>query len=148
MKKCNNNIIKIIGYIITFVFFMWFIYFSYFTTKELLIYKYISPQEHVMKYNSWELRECTNPYSYRHENVYSNEPTIKELQNTLSKADWKTLHDKNIKSCLNKIYTEEQTKTYIWMKINVIKYGLATLFFFILFIGFTIQNYFMYRKND
>jgi hypothetical protein len=33
-------------------------------------------------------------------------------------------------------------------KINIIKYALATLFFFILFIGFTVQNYFMYKKDD
>jgi hypothetical protein len=39
-------------------------------------------------------------------------------------------------------------KLNVDFKINFIKYGLATLFFFILFMGFTVQNYFMYKKDD
>jgi hypothetical protein len=72
MKK-NNNIIKYIGHAIAFMFFMGFVYFSYFTAKELLVVKYITPTDHAVKYNSWAVSDCLNPYSYQHHNRYSDE---------------------------------------------------------------------------
>jgi hypothetical protein len=113
-----------------------------------LVVKYVTPTDHAVKYNSWAFHDCVNPYSYQHHNKYSDEANFSGLSYDEKTKKIAENNKKIIAECTEKINKKADMKLHADFKVNFIKYGLATLFFFILFIGFTVQNYFLYKKND
>lgn len=141
MFKKKSNALSYIVTVITFIFFLGFVYFSYFTAKELLILRVISPQEHAIKFDKWAVQDCNHTSSYRYEKSYSSEIQFRHESD-------KQYKNRLIDLCKENLYTQSGKKQKIDFEYNIAKYGLATLFFFILFISFAVQSSVIYRKHD
>ncbi|MCP4523078.1 MAG: hypothetical protein GY828_02560 [Candidatus Gracilibacteria bacterium] len=151
MKKEKNTILKLSVHIITFLFFMGFVYFSYFLTKEMLVVKYITPQDYSYKHYAWEIEHCTQgAYEYKYgDRYYSNE--IKENKNLSTEEKQEKIEKEKLRrkiKCLETLHNKSENRQYVDFKIASIKYGLATLFFFILFMAFATQSFVIHKKND
>lgn len=134
------KIAYLILHIFIFISFIGFLYFSYFTAKELLVLRNITPENHANKFYFWEINDCNNLSSYQ--NTYY-------LQEFWSENEWKlTEEQKNeiIKKCNDRILERSENILLADFKYNFIKYSLASLFFFILFFYWVLQNLFMYKK--
>lgn len=141
MFKKNNKVLSIVTTVITFVFFMWFIYFSYFTAKELLTLKVITTDDYVNTHYRYAKDSCIDYAPNRFKESYSNEVKPK----TMTENEFrKVVTDK----CISKLEDRASTKQYVDFKYWMLKYGTATLFFLVLFLGFSIQSQIIYRKND
>ena len=143
MKKIEWNLLLLVLNVLIFIFFIGFIYFSYFTAKELLVVKYIKTDDYSYKFNSWEVQECNDMYSYKYVDIFNQ--TLWEDINNLEKRE-KLFNEIKVK-CLNNIEVKSENKKIADFKYNFIKYWLATLFFFILFIVFSLQNLAIYRSE-
>lgn len=140
MKKIKNNALLITLNVILFIFFMWFIYFSYFTAKELLVLKYISKEDYSYKFYSRSVDECRDSLSYKIKESYEQE------------LDWKynsreQFADEYKDNCLKNLYKKAEWKKLADFKFNIIKYWLSSLFFFILFMAFSLQNLYIFNEK-
>jgi hypothetical protein len=110
--------------------------------------KYVTPIDHAARHYTWEVNDCLNPYSYRNHNRYSDEANFSGLSQKEKDAKISENNNDVVKKCVDSINNKSDMRLQADFKVNIIKYSLATLFFFILFTGFTVQNYFMYKKDD
>ena len=138
MKKLDSKILLLVLNVLIFIFFIWFIYFSYFTAKELLVLKYISTSDYSSKFYGWDVDSCGDKYSFKYENLLNSELTESEKDKKFNEIK---------RDCLKNLEIKSENKKIVDFKFNFIKYGLATLFFFILFIVFSLQNLAFYNSE-
>ncbi len=149
--KHSHLIISIVSTIITFVFFLGFIYFSFFTAKELLIHKVISDEEYTQYHNAYEYDECSNLYSWKI-TWYLDEEDQFFSQEAKPKTQQKIDENKNLrlsaqKKCLHSVTTKSVSQKNVNFQRNMSKYGLATFFFLVLFLAFSLQSEAIYRTS-
>ena len=148
--KHEYLVLSIVSTIITFIFFMWFIYFAYFTAKELLVHRVISNEEYAMYHSPWEVDDCNNSYSYKidqyldeADKLFSGEASLLTDE---EKETNKQARSDAMKKCLNDVKSKASFQKGVNFQRNISKYGLATFFFLVLFLAFSLQSELIYRK--
>lgn len=153
--------------IITFIFFLAVIYFSYLTTSNLLVYKFITPQEitinktietHWNQYgytpdyfkcddvDNYIHRQIGN-YSKKYTQAYSNEVKLSNNSFKEKLAELDELRTTTTSECQKyfhdkyKIYKNHDFKNKILPNITWLVFSL------ILFIAFMIQSQIIYKRN-
>lgn len=141
-NKTAHGLLSLSATIITFWFFLWFIYFSFFTTRELLVHHVISQQEYLDSHDRWQYESCEDDVRWLFESKWD---SFIYHGNVIQNNNEGQLQ--YVKICQEKATNKLLLKRDVDFQRAMSKYGLATVFFLILFLSFSIQSTLIYKKN-